>query len=81
MNLSSFGVSYRRKGRGYLIVASTLRNSKATAPCLRGGAALLLAALSAEGESVIENADLILRGYEAPIEKLRSLGANIKMTE
>jgi UDP-N-acetylglucosamine 1-carboxyvinyltransferase len=46
-------------------------------PDIRAGMALLLAALSAEGKSVIRNIEQIDRGYEAVDEKLRGLGANI----
>lgn len=44
---------------------------------LRGGAALVLAALGAEGKTIIENADVIFRGYEDIAADLGSLGANI----
>lgn len=54
-----------------------LSKSSSIAPDLRAGAALILAALAAEGTSVIEKVDLIDRGYVAIDEKLRSLGANI----
>lgn len=45
---------------------------------LRGGAALLIAALAAEGETVIERIEHIDRGYEAPERVLRALGAKIQ---
>lgn len=45
---------------------------------LRGGAALLLAALQAEGESCIRNAQLIERGYEHICKDLRELGCEIR---
>ncbi|HHT97040.1 MAG TPA: UDP-N-acetylglucosamine 1-carboxyvinyltransferase [Clostridiales bacterium] len=45
---------------------------------LRGGAALVIAALSAEGESNIENISLIERGYVDIVSDLQTLGANIK---
>lgn len=45
---------------------------------LRGGAALLVAALSAQGESVIGDIHHILRGYEDPVRDLSALGASIK---
>ncbi len=45
---------------------------------LRGGAALLVAALSAQGESVIGETQHILRGYEDPVRDLRQLGAHIQ---
>lgn len=49
-----------------------------SSPDIRAGMALLIAALAAEGESVIENADQISRGYENIFERLRALGADIK---
>jgi len=47
-------------------------------PDLRGGAALMVAALAAEGTTVIENIRHIDRGYEKPESVLSSLGAKIK---
>jgi len=44
---------------------------------LRGGAALLVAALAARGESRIEGVGHILRGYEDPVRDLAALGADI----
>jgi UDP-N-acetylglucosamine 1-carboxyvinyltransferase len=44
---------------------------------LRGGAGLLLAGLVAEGQTILENAQLVERGYEKIDEVLRGLGANI----
>ena len=44
---------------------------------LRGGAAMIIAALSAEGESLIVDPGHIARGYEHLYHKLRSLGADI----
>ena len=46
---------------------------------LRGGASLVLEGLAAEGKTVVEDAEYILRGYEKLDEKLLSLGANIKI--
>ena len=43
----------------------------------RGGAALLMAAIAAQGRSVIKNAEIINRGYENIVNKLRSVGADI----
>ncbi len=45
---------------------------------LRGGAALVLAALSAEGTSVVNNVEHIHRGYENFASKLLNLGADIR---
>ena len=41
----------------------------------------LIAALYAKGDSEIQHADLILRGYENLEQKLRTLGAEIKICE
>ena len=51
------------------------------APDLRAGAALVLAGLSAEGFTVVDNVDFVLRGYEDFDEKLRALGAEIRLAE
>ena len=51
------------------------------APDLRAGAALVLAALSAEGESIVDNIRYIQRGYEDFDIKLRSLGADIRVID
>ncbi len=48
---------------------------------LRAGAAMVIAALSADGTSVIEDAQYIERGYEDIVGKLTALGANIRRTE
>ena len=48
------------------------------APDLRGGAALVIAALSAEGESRLTGTALIHRGYENLAELFHSLGADIQ---
>lgn len=54
-----------------------LYGAKVNATDLRGGAALVLAGLSAKGETVIENIEYILRGYEKFEQKLQNIGANI----
>ena len=45
---------------------------------LRAGAALVIAGLSAEGTTIVENIHFIERGYEKLIEKMTALGANIR---
>jgi len=55
-----------------------LSGSHQTSPDIRAGMALILAALSANGESTIENAQMIDRGYERVDERLRALGADIR---
>ena len=48
---------------------------------LRAGAAMVIAALSAKGVSIIEDAQYIERGYEDIIGKLTALGASIRRSE
>jgi len=55
-----------------------LRGITMSSPDIRAGVALLIAALSAEGKSVIQNIEQIDRGYQYIDERLRKLGADIK---
>lgn len=48
---------------------------------LRAGAALILAALCAKGETTITKVEHVLRGYEGIIEKLHNVGAKIELEE
>lgn len=57
---------------------SPLRGIKMSSPDIRAGVALLIAALSASGKSVIENIEQIDRGYQNIDERLRLLGAQIE---
>jgi UDP-N-acetylglucosamine 1-carboxyvinyltransferase len=56
---------------------STLYGARVKATDLRAGAALVLAALVARGQTVIENATYIFRGYEDISSKLGTLGARV----
>jgi UDP-N-acetylglucosamine 1-carboxyvinyltransferase len=58
--------------------AYPLRGIQMTSPDIRAGIALLIAALSAEGTSIIENVGQIDRGYEMIDTRLRALGAAIE---
>ena len=49
-----------------------------SSPDIRAGVALLIAAMSAEGKSTINNIDQIDRGYQRIDERLNALGAEIK---
>lgn len=60
---------------------SKLRGKNLDTPDLRAGMALVLAALSAKGTSIINRAELIERGYEDVVNKLTELGASIKRVE
>jgi UDP-N-acetylglucosamine 1-carboxyvinyltransferase len=57
---------------------TTLYGERMESPDIRAGMTLVLAALAAEGESVIRNVGQIDRGYENVDEKLRTLGAHIE---
>ncbi len=58
-----------------------LRGKELTSPDIRAGMALILAALCAQGKSQINKVELIERGYENIVERLRFLGAKIKRAE
>jgi UDP-N-acetylglucosamine 1-carboxyvinyltransferase len=59
----------------------SLRGITMSSPDIRAGVALLIAALSAEGKSVIQNIEQIDRGYQDIDGRLRKLGAEIKRIE
>ncbi len=56
---------------------NSLKGITMSSPDIRAGQALLIAALSAEGKSIIQNIEQIDRGYQNIDERLRSLGAEI----
>ncbi len=72
-NIKTFGKVAVIKG------VKELTGAKVAAKDLRGGAALVLAGLVAQGSTEIENIYHINRGYENMVENLRSLGADIKI--
>jgi UDP-N-acetylglucosamine 1-carboxyvinyltransferase len=55
-----------------------LRGIRMTSPDIRAGVALLIAAMSANGKSVIDNIEQIDRGYTRIDERLNAIGAKIK---
>ena len=58
-----------------------LTGARVVAPDLRGGAALVLAALMADGESVIDEIEHVARGYDGLVERLTALGADVRIEE
>ena len=58
-----------------------LRGIRMSSPDIRAGVALLIAALSAEGKSIIDNIEQIDRGYEEIDIRLQKLGAEIRRTD
>lgn len=61
--------------------AKILRGGRMSSPDIRAGIALLIAALSAQGTSRIDNIAQIDRGYENIEERLNALGAKIRRAE
>ncbi len=57
---------------------TALKGTVMTSPDIRAGVALLIAALSATGKSVIHNIEQIDRGYQHIDERLRAIGADIR---
>ena len=58
-----------------------LTSAEVTATDLRAGAALIIAGLTADGETVITGVEKIERGYDDIVGKLRALGADIELIE
>ena len=80
--LTKMGAKSTIEGRTAVIKGvRRLNNANVKATDLRGGAALVIAALNAKGKTYVENIEYILRGYENLDQKLKSLGANIKVEE
>ena len=61
--------------------AEQLHGTKVQATDLRAGACLFLAGLKADGTTIIEHVEYVLRGYENIIEKLTHVGAKIELKE
>ena len=77
--LNRMGARIQVEGNtAYVTGVQQLTGAQLAAPDLRAGAALVMAALSAEGFSKIEDIHFIQRGYEDFVGKLRSLGAKIE---
>ena len=67
--------------RAVIAGPSPLHGGVVESPDIRAGMAMLLAALAAQGDSVIHNIGQIERGYERIDERLRALGAQIERRE
>ncbi len=80
--LNKLGANITIDGQRIVIAGpSKLVGKKVVATDLRAGACLILAGLTAQGETIIEEVEHILRGYENIIEKLEAVGAKIKLEE
>ncbi len=67
------------KNKAYINGVEKLQGAGVEAEELRGGAALVVAGLAAEGKSVVGNRHFIERGYENICKDLRNLGADINI--
>ena len=77
--LSRMGAKIRVQGqKAWIRGAPFLRGRYLKAEELRGGAALVIAALAAEGESIVEGYSFIRRGYEDIVQDISALGGKIK---
>ena len=77
--LVRMGAKIRLDGAAAVVEGPTkLIGTELSAVDLRGGACLYMAALAADGESVISNVYHVDRGYECFEEKLRKLGADVE---
>jgi len=65
----------------YIVIkpSPNMRGNNLAATDLRGGMAMLLSALAIDGKTVINDADIIYRGYENIVENLNNLGAEIEV--
>ena len=80
--LTRMGADIRVAGRVAVVTGTeTLHGAAVRCTDLRGGAALCVAALAAEGKTHISETDHIDRGYQDIVSDLRALGADIARTE
>lgn len=79
--LNRMGADIRIEGHHAIVHGVTgFSGAPVTSPDLRGGAALVMAALVADGYTRIDGVNHIDRGYEHFVEKLKALGAHIQRT-
>ncbi len=76
--LCKMGADILQDGRVAIIKGQKLTGAHVRAMDLRGGAALVVAALGAEGESIVEGIEYIDRGYVGLSDMLKKLGADIR---
>ena len=81
-HLNSMGANIQAFDKKAIIMGKTpLVGKKVKATDLRAGASMLVAGLIATGTTEIQNIEHLLRGYERIVEKLESVGVNIKLIE
>jgi UDP-N-acetylglucosamine 1-carboxyvinyltransferase len=75
--LGKQGLDYRVEGNLVTVRGRGYKASRVSATDLRGGAANVIAALCADGESIVGRAEFVERGYSDIVLKLRALGADV----
>lgn len=81
-HLNSMGARIQAFDKKAIINGKTpLVGRKVKATDLRAGASMLVAGLIADGKTEIQNIEHLLRGYERIVEKLGSVGVNIKLID
>ena len=75
--LHKMGAQIRVFDNRATVVGGALLGAEMTVPDLRAGAALLIAACAAEGQSILRSVEPITRGYEDILFKMHALGADI----
>jgi UDP-N-acetylglucosamine 1-carboxyvinyltransferase len=78
--LAKMGAGITVEGRIHAVIhgPARLRGTEVAIPDIRSGAALVIAAMCAEGTSVLRNSWHVERGYEDMAGKLASVGARIE---
>lgn len=80
--LEIMGSKYKIDGKkAYINGKTELIGNRVKATDLRGGACLVIAGLIADGTTIVEDAEHILRGYSNIVEKLREVGAKISIED
>lgn len=80
--LKKMGAEIRVKDRtAHISPVEKMRGAAVRVKDLRGGAALVIAALESEGKSSIQNAEIIFRGYEDIVEDLCKIGGKLCLLE
>ena len=81
-SLNKMGANITVKGMSSMTIGpSKLHGCEVVATDLRGGAALVLAGLTATGTTIVNDVEHILRGYESIESKLTNVGAKIEIRE
>lgn len=80
--LRKMGAEISVEGRTATVVGTErLHGAPTSSVDLRGGAALVIAALAAEGTTYIDNIQTLKRGYDSLVDKLKGVGADIEIVE